>query len=204
LADIVKDKEIPRWKLDYIKTRIVVVFLLGTLLITLFYINLESSSKNVVNFFTLYGTFATLFGLWLTYLQIKTISETNYFTTMEVRKSLDRINQVLSVSDLSRANKIIQEIQSSILNSKIELALLRAKDLKTILIQVKYNEQLTEFTQSELYNQNITDLGSDIINMNDFVLAGKKGVNFSKINKNLENLATVLTDFESKLKTSKI
>lgn len=201
---IVQNTKISWWSSNKLRIRIIIVFIIGTGLITILYRNLEPNSKTVVNFFTLYGTFATLFGLWLTYIQIKTIRETNYYTTKEVRKSLDRINQVLSVSDLSRANKIIQEIQSSILNNKVELALLRAKDLKSILIQVKYNEQLTEFTQSEIYNQNITDLGTDIINMNDFVLQGKKGVSFSKINKNLENLATVLTDFENKLKNSKI
>jgi hypothetical protein len=204
LEAIVQNTKISWWSSNKLRIRIIIVFIIGTGLITILYRNLEPNSKTVVNFFTLYGTFATLFGLWLTYIQIKTIRETNYYTTKEVRKSLDRINQVLSVSDLSRANKIIQEIQSSILNNKVELALLRAKDLKSILIQVKYNEQLTEFTQSEIYNQNITDLGTDIINMNDFVLQGKKGVSFSKINKNLENLATVLTDFENKLKNSKI
>ena len=176
------------------------VFILGTGLITLFFYNLAPQHKNIVNFFTLYGTFASLFGLWLTYVQIQSINQTSKLTNTAVEKSLIRINQVLSVSDLSRANKIIQEIQSFILGGKQDLALLRLKDLKTILIQVKFNEDLTEYTNTDLYNQHITDLGSDINNLNDLILGQKKGINFSKVNQNLENLATVITEFENKLK----
>lgn len=77
---------------------------------------------------------------------------------------------------------------------------MRMKDLKSILIQVKYNDDLLEYTNNGLYNQNITDLGSDINNLHDLITGIKKGVNFSRLNQNLENLATTLTEFENKLK----
>lgn len=179
------------------------MFVLGTGIISLLYYNLNPELKNIVNFFTLYGTFASLFGLWLAYLQIKSIKETGEQTNIAVGKSLVRINQVLSVSELSKASKIVQEIQSSILHNKHELALIRMKDLKQILIQVKYNADLTEFTNNGTYNQHLIDLGINISNTNDFILLNKKGVNFSKVNQNLENLSTVLNEFENKLKFKK-
>jgi len=111
-----------------------------------------------------------------------------------------RINQVLSISEISKASKVIQEIQTSILHEKSELALIRMKDLKQILIQVKYNRDLTEYTSINSYIQHITDLSIDINNVNDLLLGKKTGVNFSKVNQNLESLATVLIEFENKLK----
>ncbi|RYX81695.1 hypothetical protein EON73_04680 [bacterium] len=176
------------------------VFIIGSITISLIYYNLKADLKNIVNFFTLYGTFASLFGLYLAYLQIQSIKQTSEETKKAVENSLMRINQVLSVSEISKASKVIQEIQTCILNEKHEVAIIRMKDLKQILIQVKYNGDLIKQTSDNSYNQHITDLSIDINNINDLLLGKKLGVNFSKVNHNLESLATVLTDFESKLK----
>jgi hypothetical protein len=178
----------------------ILVFVLGTIAVLVLFYFLDSKDKTLVNFFTLFGTFASLFGLWLAYMQILSLKISNDATKIAVNKSLNRINQVLSVSELSKANKIIQEIQSSNINNKHELSLLRMKDLKHILIQIKFNTELNIYTETNTYNTNITDLSIDISNLNDFILGTKKGVNFSKLNSNLEKLSTTLSEFENKLK----
>lgn len=178
-------------------------FIIGNFIISLIYFNLHEDLKNIVNFFTIYGTFASLFGILLAYIQIQNLNQMSKQTKDAVDKSLVRINQVLSVSELSRANKIVQEIQTSIIHSKYEISLLRMKDLKQILIQIKYNVELNSYTNTKTYNQNITDISIDINNINDFILGNKKNVNFSKVSSNLENLATILSDFENKLKFEK-
>lgn len=178
----------------------IIGFIIGTMIVGIIFYFMPVSEKTVVNAFTLFGTFLSLFGLGIAYLQIHSINTTSKQTKTAVEKSLLRINQVLSVSDLSKANKTIQEIQGFIITEKHEIALMRMRDLKSILIQVKYNNDLTEYTDNGVYNQNITDLGSDINSLHDLILSNKKGVNFSKMNQNLENIATVLTDFENKLK----
>lgn len=178
----------------------ILVFVLGTIAIFGLFYFLDSKDKTLVNFFTLYGTFASLFGLWLAYMQILSLKISNDATKKAVDKSLNRINQVLSVSELSKANKIIQEIQTSNINNKHELSLLRMKDLKHILIQIKFNSELNIYTETSTYNKNITDLSIDISNLNDFILGTKRGINFSKLNSNLEELSTTLSEFENKLK----
>ncbi len=182
------------------RTLAIIVFVTGTLIVSIVFYLMPSSEKTVVNAFTLFGTFLSLFGLAIAYLQIHSINTTSKQTKMAVERSLLRINQVLSVSELSKANKTIQEIQGFIITEKHEIALMRMRDLKSILIQVKYNNDLTEYTDNGLYNQNITDLGTDINSLHDLILGHKKGVNFSKMNQNLENIATTLTEFENKLK----
>ncbi len=178
----------------------ILVFVIGTIIIFGLFYFLNSEEKTLINFFTLFGTFASLYGLWLAYMQILSLKISNESTKKAVDKSLNRINQVLSVSELSKANKIIQEIQTSNINSKHELSLIRMKDLKHILIQIKFNSELNIYTETSTYNKNITDLSIDISNLNDFILGTKRGVNFSKLNSNLEELSTTLSEFENKLK----
>lgn len=188
--------------MEFSKYRIkaISIFIAGTILIGLVFIILPKKDKTVVNAFTLFGTFLSIFGLAIAYIQIQSINKTSAQIKLAVEKSLLRINQVLSISELSKAVKIIQEIQTFIQHQKHEIALLRMKDLKAILIQVKYNEDLAEYTDNGIYNQNITDLGSDINNLHDLITGNKKGLNFSRLNQNLESLSTTLTDFENKLK----
>jgi len=190
-------------KLYKYKIGAIIIFIVGTLIMGIVFFSLPNEDQTVINVFTLFGTFFSLFGLAMAYIQIHSINKTSKLTKLAVEKSLLRINQVLSVSELSKANKIIQEIQSYLTNNKHELALLRMKDLKSILIQIKYNDDLTEYTNNSVYNQNITDMGSDINNLHDSIIGNKKGVNFSRLNQNLESLATILAEFENKLKYKK-
>ena len=187
-------------ELSKYKNWVILIFIIGTLIISVVFFLISDSEQTVVNAFTLFGTFFSLFGLVIAYIQIHSINKTSKYTKFAVEKSLLRINQVLSVSELSKANKVIQEIQYYLIQQKHEIALLRMKDLKSILIQVKYNNDLTEYANDRVYNRNITDIGSDISNLNDLIIGVKKELNFSRLNQNLENLATILTEFENKLK----
>jgi len=178
----------------------IIIFIGGTLIVGGTFYLIPDKDQTVVNGFTLFGTFLSLFGLLFAYLQIQNIKTTSQQTKLAIENSMLRINQVLSISELSKAIKIIQEIQSFIIQEKHEIALMRMKDLKFILIQVKYNEDLAKYTNDSIYNKTITDLGSDITNLNDLIIGHKKGLNFSSLNKNLENIATTITDLENKLK----
>lgn len=180
----------------------IIVFIIGFVATLILYLFLDDSLKNIVNFFTLLGTFISLYGLSLAYIQIQNLKEINEETQTAVQESMKRINQVLSVSELSKANKVIQEIQTSLIHQKHEIVLLRMKDLKYILSQVKNNPDLSVYVTSDIYNQSITDLTIDINNINDHLIGVKKNVSFSKINQNLEALSTYTSDYENILKFS--
>ncbi len=178
----------------------ILTFIWGNIIMGALYFFLDEKDKTIINFISLFGTFLSVYGLAFAYFQIMSIHATGLQIKSEIERSMLRINQVLSISELSKAGKIIHEIQTYIINQKYEVSLIRMKDLKSILIQIKYNEELSEYTSQGIYNQNITDLGSDINNINDLLTGKKKGVNFSKLNQNLENLSTILAEFENKLK----
>lgn len=187
-------------KLTDSQKKTILYFVLGTIIIIILFFYLDKCDRTIVNFFTLFGTFASIFGLWIAYIQIISLKLTNEKTKTAVENSLNKINQMLSVSELSKAIKIIQEIQTSNINGKHEVSLIRMKDLKSILIQIKYNSELNIYTETSIYNQNITDISIDINNLNDLLIGKKKGLNFSKLNSNLEELSTTITEFENKLK----
>lgn len=187
-------------KLTSSQKQTLVFFTIGTILIVILFNLITEKERTIVNFFTLFGTFASIFGLWIAYIQIISLKKTNEQTKIAVENSLNKINQMLSVSELSKAIKLIQEIQTSNNNGKHEVSLIRMKDLKAILIQIRFNLDLNIYTETNSYNQNITDISININNMNDLLTGKKKGLNFSRLNSNLEELSTTISEFENKLK----
>ena len=161
-------------KLTDSQKKTIIYFIIGTILIAFLFSYLAKNDRTIVNFFTLFGTFTSIFGLWIAYIQIISLKITNEKTKLAVENSLNKINQMLSVSELSKAIKIIQEIQTSNINGKHEVSLIRMKDLKSILIQIKYNSELNIYTETGVYNQNITDISIDINNLNDLLIGKKK------------------------------
>jgi hypothetical protein len=183
-----------------IKNLTLVIFAIGFLIIVIFYYNLSSVHKNIINFISLFGTFLSLFGIIFAFLQLESLKQINKNTQTQVNLSIEKINDILSISELSKSIKVIQEIQNYLHNQKSELSLVRLKDLKQILIQIKHNNNLTEFTNQEDYEKFIVNLSIDINNISDSILKPSRSVNFSKINSNLEELSTRLSEFENKLK----
>ncbi len=184
------------------KNSTILFFSVGLLIIVILYYNLPSDVRNIINFISIFGTFFSLFGIILAFLQLESIKQINTKTNKDVKISLNKINDVLSISEISKAIKIIQEIQSYLHYQKSELCLLRMKDLKQILIQIKHNNYLNDFTNNEDYEKYIVDLSIDINNISDNIFKPNRPVNFSKINSNLEDVSTKLSDFENKLKFS--
>jgi hypothetical protein len=73
-----------------------------------------------------------------------------------------------------------------------------------MLLQFTSNKQLFELLEDQSYQQLIIAFGIDLNTVNDHLLNSKRKVDFSKITKNLEELATYLTQFENKMKSVNI
>lgn len=177
----------------------ILIFLIIALIITGLFFWLDPH-QTTLNFISIFGTYASLYGIFITYIQIQSVKEHNNITQKAIEKSLTRINQIISVADLSKAIKTTQEIQNYIVLEKHEIALLRMRDLKFILIQAKYNEDLKLLIANGNHNSLITDLGINIINITEYLFGKKMNINFSKINENLIGIETMLSEFENTLK----
>lgn len=178
----------------------ILFFVVGFLGLYIYYQNLDSQLKNSLNLISILGSYLSLFGIIMSFYQIYDLKEINDRTQKEVNQSLTKINNILSISELSKSLKVIDEIQNCLRNSKNEIGLIRMKDLKYILIQIKQNKDLEQHTNNEEYSQFIVDLSIDISNLSDNILKPQKSINITKVNSNLENIATKLIELENKLK----
>lgn len=74
------------------RIRIIILFVIGTLIMGITFYWLPEKDKSVVNAFTLFGTYFSLFGLVVAYIQIQSINKTSKQTKIAIDKSLLRIN----------------------------------------------------------------------------------------------------------------
>jgi hypothetical protein len=178
------------------------IFIIGLLLISLlFFAVFEQKVQNMINGITVFGTYLSVFGIFISYLQIKSAAAINLETKYAIEKSLEKMNQLILVADLSKANKIIDEIQQYIVHEYYQIALIRMKDLKSILIQAEQNKDIYATMLDNCFTNNLDTLKADIISLHQFTTGFKKsGLNFSKISIHLEELSTTLTAFEHQLK----
>ncbi len=178
------------------------IFIIGLLLMSLLYfVFIEQKDQNMINGITVFGTYFSVFGIFISYLQIKSAAAINIETKYAIEKSLEKMNQLILVADLSKANKIIDEIQQYIVHEYYQIALIRMKDLKSILIQAEQNKDIYSAITDDCFTNNLGILKADIISLHQYTTGIKKsGLNFSKISIHLEELSTTLTAFEHQLK----
>jgi len=187
-------------KLSKVQIYTILIFIIGFLGLYIYYNSLDKTFKNSLNLISIFGSYLSLFGIIMSFYQIYDLKAINDKTQKEVNLSLIKINNILSVSELSKSLKIVDEIQNSLRVNKNELALIRMKDLKYILIQVKHNKDLEKYTNNEEYSNLLVDLSIDISNLSDNIFKPQKTINITKVNSNLENISTKFSELENKLK----
>lgn len=160
--------------------------------------------KTIPNYATVIGTICSLIGLSIAYINIIALKEASKEMSEKIEASLQKVNQLNSVSEISKAIKTDQEIQNFIRSGKIELAHLRTLDLKYMLLHFNSNEHLSDLTITDKYKQLVLDFGIDLNSINDNIISPKRKVDFSRITNNLEALSTFLTLFETKIKSINI
>lgn len=184
---------------DY-KIQSIFITIIVLLICIIICFKLDNSLKNIVNYFTITGTTLSVLGLYFTYMQILSIKSSNEAAVNAVNQSINRINQILNVSDISKSIQNITEIQNYLKNEQFDLALLRMKDIKILIISVKYITALKDFTTGIEYSNLLQDFQIDLNNINNFLQNMAKKPNLKTINLNLENLSTKLSEFENHLK----
>ncbi|PXV61897.1 hypothetical protein CLV62_12452 [Dysgonomonas alginatilytica] len=188
------------------KTWKIIIFVLSFIIVLGLFLEISSGEKNktwVLNGFTMFGTLLSLWGICLAYMQIHSVKETSEKIQSEVANSIKEINEFFSFSDISTTIERIREIHNYIIINKIELALLRMKDLKIQLINIHSNSKLGTYIDCDAFKLLIRDINLDISHIHDHLLRDKN-VNLSMVNKHLETTSTSLEEIVSKIKNSKL
>lgn len=148
------------------------------------------------------GSVASLYGIWVAYLQIKSVREIAEGTQTAVNNKLSDLNNHLTMADISRIHTMGKEIQAFLLSSKNEIALIRIRDFKEELVKIKQNENMFDNEQLTRLGYSIKDLGIDITNLSANYKK-KEELSVDTINEHIEEALTLLAEIEGTLKYKK-
>lgn len=175
------------------------IFIIGLVVISaVFYI--MDSEKKILDYIAYFGTYLSIFGLIITFSQILSVKEISEETAKKIEESMLKTFKLLSVAEISRSIQLIQEIQNYLRYDRLEAALIRMKDLKNSIIQLKQNENFSSVLNNQKYKSHLTNLSIETINVNQHISGTKIGINKNKIIGSLEEFENFLVEIEGKLK----
>ncbi len=180
------------------------LYVIGLLFLSiLFYFIFEKNERVLINYISFSGTYSSIYGIIVAYFQILSVKETAEITKQKVEDANNRVMKLLSISDISKAIKIVQEVQNYLLSNKDESSIIRLKDLKSILIQLKYNSEVNELTKSDNFIDSLNTISIHMENLNHNLIGTKTGLNKAKIISDLEKIENQLNELEGQLKFGK-
>lgn len=183
-----------------VKTNTTIISIFGIVAIAIVISYFKETDRTLPNYATVIGTIFSIIGLAIAYVNIVALKDASEEVSKNVKSALKKVQQINSVSDISKAIKTIHEVQQFIRDSKIELAHLRMLDVKFMLLRFSSLEQLHSMVSEQNYIDLVINFGIDLNSLNGFIMMPKRKVDFAKINNNLEGLSTHLSEFENKLK----
>lgn len=161
---------------------------------------LPTKERTFINYLSIIGLILSILGIVISYIQILSIKDLAIAIKKEVTDSLNRNKAVLLISDISKKVSMISEIQSFIRNNKVEMCVLRMKDLKLLLSDLNTYKEFSNLVNKKEFNNSYSDFHIDLENFHKSLLNEKNKIDKEKINANLEKLSTLLLDVEFKLK----
>ena len=182
------------------KTKVFISILISVILFLVLYFNLSSEDRNFLNVLGIVGFLLSVLGIVISYIQILSIKDITENTRIAVENNIKLNNNLLMISDLSRKAAMIDEIQSFIKDDKIELCILRMKDLKVILNAVKNQEAYVTIVSKREFRTVFEDFNIDLDNFQQHHLNNKNKLDKGKIISNLDSLSSLLLGLEVKIK----
>jgi len=186
-------------KLSYRIAAWIASFLVGALSIIVA-TQLNASDRTLINYVTIFGTALSFIGLILTFIQVRSVKETSELTKQEVTSTIEKLNLILTVSDVSKASQIIEIVQGYLRDNKFELAYFKMKDLKGFLIQIKHLKDLPSYIEINQFDQSLQNFNIDLTSINTSITNVGKSINRNAIINNLENLSTILSTLTNTVK----
>lgn len=161
---------------------------------------LKPADRTLVNYVSIIGSIASTAGLFLAYIQILTIKEETQKTRERLDASIHQVQRVLMVADLDRSVKVIQDAQNYLNQEKLEIAYVRMKDLRGLLLNFKGNADFQKLTNQTLFHNHFTDLQIDLDNLKMYLLDHSRKINLPRVLQHLEEFEIQLIEFENDLK----
>lgn len=162
---------------------------------------LSRRERSLINILSIIGVVLSVLGIWIAYFQILSIKAITLATQKEVKESISQNNKIHMLADLSRKVAIIDEIQGFLKSDRIDMCILRMKDLKIVLNSLRNQEVYYNLFSKQEFKTAFEDFNIDLDNFQKSTLNEKFKLNKGKILINLEALSTMLLTAETKLKS---
>jgi len=160
---------------------------------------LVREGKSTAEVISAVGSVASFVGLLIALLQIRSVKEISEATQAAVTETKAQLIGNISISDLSKAVKLIEQVQTYLGYNKFDLAYLRMLDLRILLIQFGGNPRFLGTTGRTKYEGLLQNIGIHVINLFDAAFRAKI-IRIAVVNQTLENAVGILVAFENELK----
>lgn len=182
------------------KYLLIVLFCVGAGLLLLIYWQFPDKDKSLGNAFTVFGTYASVFGIVATYVQVLSLNEMNRKIQAEIENTRRQNENLGGLLDYNGSVKLVQEIQLYLRMDKLESAILRLKDLKLVMIHINHHSAVRAYAHERGYEGIMADMNQDISAINDEILGVKKGLSRSSISQNLDRVEELMIGVQTKLR----
>ncbi len=118
-------------------------------------------------------------------------------THAAVKETKEQLIGRISLADVAKATRIVEQIQTQLVNKKFELAHLRLQDLREMLMQFRAGRLLKD-GQNEQYDELLTTVGIHSENLLSAIYKNKT-INILVINHTLQGIVEILVTAENDL-----
>lgn len=153
-----------------------------------------------MNYLNIIGLLLSILGIAIAYIQILSLKQITEATRKEVKASIQLNNAILLISDISKKVSMISEIQGFIRDGKIEMCILRIKDLKILFNDLLNHEEFKSLVNKKEFTNSQTNLNLDLHNFQKHLINEANKIDKGIVIENLEGLSSLLLNVEVKLK----
>jgi len=161
---------------------------------------LGSADRTFINIIGIAGFLLSILGILIAYVQVISIKDISLETQKKVVENIKFYNDILMLSDLARKAAMADEIQGYLKDDKIEMCILRMKDLKVILGNIKNQEFYSTLVSKREFKTVFDNFHHDLDNFQSHNLSIRNKLNKELIIKHLEDMSTMFLNVEVKLK----
>jgi len=182
------------------KTKLVLIGILFSVLsVVLIWLH-SGLNDDLFRVASLIGTLASLCGLVIIWFQSQAIESVAKASKKASMDTKDRIVSLLSIVDVTKMTKTVQEIQGYNRSAKFELSVIRMQELREGLQQIKNNSQFSDYISQPWYFRVVTDLSVDVHSIEKALSKKVDEIYTTVLNRNLEKILTELSELAAKIK----
>lgn len=169
------------------------------------YFFIFKSEVSFINTIGVYGSYLSIVGLFITFIQIIDVKNENIRIAEAVKQSKKMINDLQTINSLPEAISLLNDCKHYLRDKKNELAHLRMSDARISLISLRSNKEFFSFVDETRYGSMLTRLNIDINNINKQIMGSKsKNLRYDILIDNLEELSTYVDDIKSQIMNKRI